>query len=419
MRLTAQARIYLPGEDVFRKPTFWDNVKGLFGSDVDLRTGEARVTRDVLALTEQIQQGLAKAGITNAVSLVIDTDVVYQDIEGVPDDAELLVLAMRRAHTRFSQGFGVLRAVFEHEAQGLHSLIEVTVRAVHKKTEPTATVAVGSRILELRPADGEDIEAAKDRIGRALGNAQLVPTYRSILTSQMQSLQNGLQRVFAGGQVELDAVDAQVVRPSGQDLRALGADPTSRHADLREVPVYPRAGYYGAGYDPWGTYYRDPMDTFVNLMIIDAMLSPRPYWGYGPGFLGSHWSSYGSPVQVINYNGAPICDADQIGDHASQFSAAAQIADSDFSTATWDDRELASYDAQDSNWNQYGSGSSSNDASNAFDCAGYDSASSDGGSFDCVGSADCAASDCSWDCSSDCSWDCSSDCSSDCSGGDW
>ena len=155
MRLTAQARIYLPGEDVFRKPTFWDNVKGMFGSDVDLRTGETRVTRDVLALTEQIQQGLALAGITNAVSLVVDTDVIYQDIDGVPNDAGLLVAAMRRASSRFSQGFNVLRAVFELEAQGLHSLIEVTVRAVHKKTEPSATVAVGSRILELRPADGE------------------------------------------------------------------------------------------------------------------------------------------------------------------------------------------------------------------------------------------------------------------------
>ena len=417
MRLTAQARIYLPGEDVFRKPTFWDNVKGMFGSDVDLRTGETRVTRDVLALTEQIQQGLALAGITNAVSLVVDTDVIYQDIDGVPNDAGLLVAAMRRASSRFSQGFNVLRAVFELEAQGLHSLIEVTVRAVHKKTEPSATVAVGSRILELRPADGEDIEAAKDRIGKALGNAQLVPTYRGILTSQTQTLQAALQRVFANGQVELDPVDAQVVRPSGADVRALGQDSTSRHPDLRDVPVYPRAGYYGAGYDPWGTYYRDPMDTFVNLMIIDAMLSPRSYWGYGPGFLGSHWSSYGAPVNIINYNGSPICSADQIGDHAAQFSAAAQIADSDFSTAQWDDRALAGYDAQDSNWSQYSSGSASNDAANTFDCAGYDDKPGTG-SFDCAGAADCAASDCSWDCSSDCSWDCSSDCSSDC-GGDW
>jgi len=414
MRLTAQARIYLPGEDVFRKPTFWDNFKGMLGSDVDLRTGEARLTRDVLGLTEQIQQGLALAGITNAVSLVVDTDVVYQDVTGVPDDAGLLVASMRRAATRFTQGFKVLRAVFELEAQGLHSIIEVTVRAVHKKTQPSATVAVGSRILELRPAQGEDIEAAKDRIGRALGNAQLIPTYRGILTSQMQTVQAGLQRVFANGEVELDAVDAQVVRPSGADVRELGQDSASRHANLRDVPAYPRTGYYGAGYDPWVTYYRDPMDTFVNLMIIDAMLSPRPYWGYGPGFLGSHWSSYGAPVNVINYNGSPICSADQIGDHASQFNAATQIAESDFSTAQWDDRALAGYDAQESSWSQYGSGGATNDAAQAFDCAGYDDKPA-AASFDCAGSADCASSDCSWDCSSDCSWDCSSDCS----GGDW
>ena len=204
MRLTAQARVTLPGTNVFRKPSFWDGVKSFVGSDVDLSTDELQVTRDVLALTEQVQHGLQLAGITNAVSLAVDTDTVYQDIEGVPNDATLLVDAMRHAHTRFAAGFKVLRALFEHEADGLHSLVEVTVRATHKKAEPTATVAVGARIVELRPREGEDIEAAKDRIGKALGNAQLVPLYRNVLNAQMQKLQLGLQRVFATGRVEVD-----------------------------------------------------------------------------------------------------------------------------------------------------------------------------------------------------------------------
>lgn len=136
MRLTAQARIYLPGEELFRKPSFWDNVKGAFGADVDLRTGELQITSDVLATTEQVQQGLQLAKVTNAVSLVVDNDVIYQDLEDRADDAQLLVQAMRRSASRFNAGFKTLRAVFEHSEAGLHMLIEVTVFAKAKKVPP-------------------------------------------------------------------------------------------------------------------------------------------------------------------------------------------------------------------------------------------------------------------------------------------
>lgn len=417
MRMTAQARLYLPGEEVFRKPSFWDKTRTFFGADVDLRTGELQVTQNVLGLTERVQQGLSLAGITNAVSLVVDTDVVFQDHAGQANDAHLLVEALRRAHERFTAGFQVLRLVFEHEADGLHVLHEVTIRAKHGKTEPTATVAVGARIEELRPKDGEDLEAAKDRIGKALGNAALVPTYRNLLNQQVQRVVQGLQRAFPTARVEVDAADVQIVRPSSGELRDLGQfGHDARDPDLRDNPAYPRAGYYGPYYDPWRTYYHDPMDTFVNLMVLDALLHPRPYWGYGPGYLGSHWSSYGAPVQVINYNGAPIASADQIDSVAGQLGGVHDVANVDWGSATWDDRTLTGYDAASSSWDQHHSGGAA--TGSAWDCAGYDSGTS---SWDCAAEP-AASADCAWDCNADCSWDCSSDCSWDCSsdcGGDW
>ena len=275
MRLTGQGRIFLSGgEEVFRKPGMWDKVKFFFGSDVDLRTGELKLTRDVLRLTEQIQKGLLNAGVDNAVSLVIDTDVVYLDEADRKADADLLVHAMRKAHGRFAAGFETLRAVFEHEADGLHTLIEVTVRAKHNKEQPAATIALGSRILELRPKEGEDMEAAKERIGKRLGDVKLVPTYKQLLGDFSERLRQGLQRSFPDGRVEMDAPTLHVVKPSGEEVRELGQSRDQRRASLRRAPNYPRAGYYGPNYDPWGTYYRDPMDTFVNLMVLDAMISP-------------------------------------------------------------------------------------------------------------------------------------------------
>ena len=205
-----------------------------------------------------------------------------------------------------------------------------------------------------------------------------------------------------------------MVRPSGQEVRDFAAERNERAAQLRAQPVWRSSWSYGPYYDPWTTYYRDPMDTFVNLMVLDALMHPRHHWGYDSGWLGHSWAGYGAPVTIVNYNGTPIGAASDIDDFSGKLDGVHDVVERDFSTATWDDRDLASYDSDSSSWEQYSSGSSSNDG---FDCASSGDSSS--GSSDC--SWDCNSDsswDCSSDCSSDCSWDCSSDCSSDC-GGDW
>ncbi len=406
MRLVSQGRIYLPGEQVFRAPRMWDKVKHFFGSEMDLRTGEQQLTRDALSLTESVQSGLALAGIDNAVSLVVDTDVVFQDAEGRAGDADMLVSAMRTAHERFSVGFETLRAVFEVEQHGFHALIEITIKAKTPKEAPSATIAIGARIDELRPREDETLEQARERIGQRLADTSLVPTYRNLLGNLGTKIQQGLARTFPQGRVEMDQPEVAVVRPSAEEVRDAADHGTWRQAHLRNAPSYPRGGGYGPYYDPWGTYYRDPMDTMVNLMVLDAMLSPRAHWGYGVGGLGYGWSSYGAPVHVIHHNGAQICDASEIGSYGHQLGGVGGVANLDFDSASWDDSLMASYDPGQSSWGS-ASGVGGNDS---FDCVGYDDAShkSTGASWDC-------SSDCSWDCSSDCSFDCSSDCSWDCS----
>ncbi len=410
MRLVAQGRIYLPGEEVFREPRFWDKVKHFLGGEMDLRTGEQQLTRTALALTEQVQLGLARAGVDNAVSLVIDTDVVFQDDAGVAGDAEMLVAAMRTAHDRFEAGFATLRAVFEHAEAGLHALIEVTVKMQHANDAPAATVAIGARADELRPREGESMEDARERIGKRLAEPTLVPTYQNLLAEFCTRVNQGLAAYIPRGRVEMDPPELAVVRPSAAEIQDAAQDRDQRRASLRSAPAYPRGGHYGPYYDPWGTYYRDPMDTFVNLMILDAMMSPRHSWGYGAGSLGHSWGSYGTNVHVIHSSGTPICDATQVDQYGTALGGVSEVASLDFDAATWDDSFMSSYEPQQTSWAS--TGNSSNDS---WDCVGYS------GSSDC--SSDCSfdcSSDCSWDCSSDCSWDCSSDCSWDCSSSsDW
>lgn len=410
MRLTAQARVFFAvGEEVFRKPSFWDKFKTMLGSDVDLRTGELTLAGNALATVEQVQQAFAVAKITNAVSLVVDRDIVFQDLENRDNDADMLARAARASAGRLSQPFDVVRIVFEHEKAGLHSLIEATVRGKYKQTEAAVTVAIGSRITELRPQEDEDMEVAKERIGKALGNTNLVPTYKAVLDELVGRMETALSRVFAGARIEVDHADVQVVKPSRDDVQALADGATLRDASLRSTPYYSPGFRYGAYYDPWGTYYYDPMDTFVNLMVLDAIMSPRHHWGYGPGYLGSSWSSYGAPVTIINYNGHPYGTADHIDSFSNQMGDIGGVVNQDWSSASFSDGWLSSYDADNSSFDS-GSGGGSWDCADAGGGGG-------GGSSDC--SFDCT-SDTSFDCaSSDCSWDCSSDCSSDCGGSDW
>ncbi|MBI5609391.1 MAG: hypothetical protein HY902_10985, partial [Deltaproteobacteria bacterium] len=102
MRLTAQARVFFQaGEEVFRKPSFWDKFKGFLGSDVDLRTGELSLAGNALAVCEQVQQALVTAKITNAVSMGVDRDILFQDLEDKDNDADMLLRAARASATRF------------------------------------------------------------------------------------------------------------------------------------------------------------------------------------------------------------------------------------------------------------------------------------------------------------------------------
>ncbi len=416
MRLTAQTRVLLQGggEEVFRKPSFWDKFKGFLGSDVDLRPGAVSLAGTALALTAQVQQAFKLAKVTNAVSLVVDKDIVYQDVDDKPDDADLLLQAARRGAARFAQAFEVVRIVFEWQGGGISVLIEAIVRGKYRPGEPAVVLSYGARIDALRPADGEDTETAKERIGKALADVNVVPVAKNTLDGLVGRVEGALSRTFVAAQFETDHADVNVRKPSGQEVRDMAGNWQNHHADLRQAPNY-AYGWNSRYYDPWGTYYYDPMDTFVSLMVIDAVMHPHHHhWGWGPGYLGSSWSSYGAPVTFWDHHGHVYGTADHYGDFHHHFNDVGHVTQNDFSSASWDDSALSGYDANQSSFDSYGSGSS-------------------GGSWDCVdgtASADCAttSSDCSFDCSadcsfdcaaSDCSWDCSSDCSSDCGGSDW
>ena len=83
MRLIGQIQITMANaETVHREPGFWDKLKRGFGGKIDLDTGEVRVALEATAMVDQVKRAFGRLGIDNAVSLVIDDTIIFQDIEG-------------------------------------------------------------------------------------------------------------------------------------------------------------------------------------------------------------------------------------------------------------------------------------------------------------------------------------------------
>ncbi len=87
MRLIGQIQITMAtAEAVNREPGFWDKLKRGLGGKVNLDTGQVRVALEATALVDTIKRAFVRLGIDNAVSLVVDDTVIFQDSEGRPGD---------------------------------------------------------------------------------------------------------------------------------------------------------------------------------------------------------------------------------------------------------------------------------------------------------------------------------------------
>ena len=156
MRLLGQIQITMAtAETVNREPGFWDKLKRGLGGKVNLDTGEVKVALEATALVDQVKRAFARVGIDNAVSLVVDDTVIFQDSDGRAGDLPDLILALSEHASVFGRGFREMKLAVEHDEANLHLLVEVRALTQHKRGEPSAYVSVGGRIRDLEPRKGE------------------------------------------------------------------------------------------------------------------------------------------------------------------------------------------------------------------------------------------------------------------------
>ncbi len=181
MRFTAQLRLYLPGTEALRPPTFWERIVQTFGGDVDLRTEELQSFRNALSVCEALGACLSSAGVRNAVSLALDERVIFHDAKRYPNDLEGLVHAARLHAPAAADGFKLLRAVFEHEEGDVHLLVEATFRSRYPGDEPAAVLAFGGASRSSAPS------GARSRTSCGRGSRGCSPTPRGCRRSARPS----------------------------------------------------------------------------------------------------------------------------------------------------------------------------------------------------------------------------------------
>lgn len=253
MKLHGVIELTVAGERVLREPNLWDKVTRAFGGAPDLRTDTMRASLEATAIVEAIRGALSRLGATNAISLVIDDQVLFQDREGKPDDFRDLFLAFHDNAPVFGGSFRLLRLAAEHEEAGLHLVVETIARSEHPADEPAARVVVAGRIRDFEPLPGEDAEPYRRRLEPLTKDPMRLEATKRQFESFVARLGDALRGAMPEAEVRIVEANAMVERPTQRPARP--APPTSRR------------------YDPYAYHYGSAMDPILSIVMWSSLMS--------------------------------------------------------------------------------------------------------------------------------------------------
>jgi hypothetical protein len=253
MKLYAAIAIHVRGEEVMRDPRFLDRLKRAFGGKPDLRSGRVRASIEATAIVEAVRDAMRRIGANNAVSLVIDGTVLFNDPHARPDDLGDLFLAFHDNAAVFGTGFDELRLAFEHREGDLHIVAEVQARSEHVRGEAAVRVVVSGRIDALTPRPGEEAEAFRQRAAPIAADRKALEMYRLQFNTFVERLREALAAALPAARVEIEVAEPRIVRPG----------PAPRQPPAPDSPQY----------DPYDAYYPSPLGMVANLFMWSALFS--------------------------------------------------------------------------------------------------------------------------------------------------
>ena len=222
-RFESTIALHARGDTVLRDPTFWDKVKRVFGRKPDLDTQRVRTHLTTAHLVGGARHALERMGVKNALALVIDGHVLFEDHAGVDDDFDDMFLAFYENESVHGRDFRELRLTVEHLEAGLHLVIAIVAHGVHERDEATASVIVTAdrSALPIAPAlawaQRRQFEAFVLRVRDGLRDA--LPDVRVSAPVEPRPERDDARE---NGVVGVDAVDG--VHDVVNELRDEGAD---------------------------------------------------------------------------------------------------------------------------------------------------------------------------------------------------
>jgi len=295
MKLIGALAVHVKGEAILRQPGIWDKLRRAFGGEPDLRTGRVKAALAASAVVDSVRDALRRLGANNAVSLVVDDLVLFQDKEGKPDDLGDLFLAFHEQSDAIGDGFDLLRLAVEHVEAGLHLVIEVQAKGIHPEGEPPVRVVISGRLQDLEPRPGEAAEAYRSRIEPITRDKSALEVARMQFESFVSRVKDAVAMAMPEARVDIVTAEARVQRPGDAPARQAAAEPAGRQ------------------YDPFDYYYPSPLYSVMNIMMWSSIF----HMGMSPG------------VVVINQGGDPVGTVDTPGIATADPSPAEFTGDSD------------------------------------------------------------------------------------------
>lgn len=253
--IRARITIDLPSAETDRPLNPGEWIKALFGGRVDARTGYEELTVSAWSLLQGMREGFAAAGITDAVSLLVDGTPVYADAEAVPDDLDLLVRVAQQSGL-LERPFQELNLVLQTRRCELHVLFDVAVHrtvllgqselAIQISARPEAMAA---RAGDTREAWAARVESWSDRA--TLGSAILA------FDGFVADLAAELATLLKGAAVSAGPTNVAIALPGEIECARLAKLPFGdaiRGASWHPVP----GGAHDPDADPFDVYLLDP-----------------------------------------------------------------------------------------------------------------------------------------------------------------
>ena len=402
--LKSKLVVDLPSVETNRRmgPIEW--VRSLFGAKLDLRSGESELTVGAFSLVEGLTEAFAAAGVTDAISFLVDKKVVYADTNDVPDDLPLVAKAAEEAGV-LDRSFTEMHLVLAHKTPTIHAIFDCEIASHVVLGQAEMEVDVSARLTELAIKPGETAEQYAARVKAFAAEDDSFDPARRELDALVDRVADALRAKLVGATVTRDPAVVQIIRPDRRQIGKFNDLPFGADVRAPEYRAVPTMQRYGAYADPFYYYYYDPYYDFMSWVLVDGMMHD------------AMWHS--NYVQVVEPSGALLFTGDQAANHAND---------------SWFDRDAVGFTdggvsvAPDaisgggsdggsggSWWDSVGGGAGSgSDGGSSCSSSGGSSCSSSGGSSCSSGGSSCASSGGS-SCGSSCSG--GSSCGSSCGGG--